>query len=111
MTVWHVLNSITADSYKPTEPAMDHMNQLLDYMNENPYSVIYCYTSERMFNFNLSTLYISVSDGRSQPGLCMELLSGPTEAKSCYSICCVSRTRCTIPELTGNKDTAINSTQ
>jgi hypothetical protein len=40
MTILHALNSIAADSSKPTVRTMEHVDQLFDYMPINPNAIV-----------------------------------------------------------------------
>ena len=50
MTILHTLNSIAADSSKPTERTMERVDQLLDYMHTHPDAVMRYYASDMILN-------------------------------------------------------------
>ena len=57
MTSLHALNSIVADSAKPTKQTMKRINQLLDYMHTNPNAVIHYHASDMILNVHSDASY------------------------------------------------------
>ena len=61
MTILHALNSIAADSSKPTELTMKHVAQLLNYMHSNPNAGVRDHASDRILNVHTDTVYLLIS--------------------------------------------------
>ena len=68
MTILHALNSIAADSSKPTERTMEGVDQLLDYMHTHPDAVMRYYASDMILNVHSDASYLSAGHGRSRSG-------------------------------------------
>jgi hypothetical protein len=59
MTILHALNSIAAESSKPTERTMERVEQLLDYMHTYPNAVVRYYASDMILNVHSDASYLS----------------------------------------------------
>jgi hypothetical protein len=68
MTMLHALNSIAADSSKPTKRTIEQVEELLDYMHTNPTAVVRYHTSDMILNVHLDASYLSAGCGRSRTG-------------------------------------------
>ena len=68
MTILHALNSIAAESSKPTERTMERVEQLLDYMHTYPNAVVRYYASDMISNVHSDASYLSAGRGRSRAG-------------------------------------------
>ena len=68
MTILHALNSIAADSFKPTEHTLEQVEQLLDYMNTNPNAFVRYHASNMIFYVHSDSLFMSSGCGRSRTG-------------------------------------------
>ena len=79
MTILHALNSIAADSSKPTERTMERVDQLLDYMHTHPDAGMRYYASDMILNVHSDASYLSAGRGRSQSGGYFFLGSLPRE--------------------------------
>ena len=67
VTILHTMNSIAAESSKPTERTMKHVEQHFDYMhtNTNPTADVHYHASNMILNVHLNVSYLSVSRRRS----------------------------------------------
>ena len=79
MTILHALNSIAAESSKPTERTMERVEQLLDYMHTYPNAVVRYYASDMILNVHSDASYLSAGRGRSRAGGYFFLGSLPQE--------------------------------
>ena len=68
MTILHALNSIAAESSKPTKRAMERVRQLLDYMYSNPNAIIRFRRSDMILNVHSDASYQTASRARSRAG-------------------------------------------
>ena len=68
MTILHALNSIAADSSKPTERTMERVRKLLDYMYLNPNAIICFRQSDMILNVHSDASYQTASRARSRAG-------------------------------------------
>ena len=68
MTMLHALNSIAAESSKPTERTMERVEQLLDYMHTYPNAVVRYYASDMILNVHSDASYLSAGRGQSRAG-------------------------------------------
>jgi hypothetical protein len=79
MTILHALNSIAAESSKPTDRTMERVEQLLDYMHTYPNAVVRFYASDMILNVHSDASYLSAGRGRSRAGGYFFLGSLPKE--------------------------------
>ena len=63
MTILHALNSIAAESSKPTDHTMERVDQLLDYMHTNPNAAVRYYASDMILNVHSDASYLSAGRG------------------------------------------------
>ena len=66
--ILHALNSIAADSSKPTKRTMERVRQLLDYMYSNPNAIIRFRRSDMILNVHSDASYQTASRARSRAG-------------------------------------------
>ena len=77
--ILHTLNSIAAESSKPTDRTMERVEQLLDYMHTYPNAVVRYYASDMILNVHSDASYLSAGRGRSRAGGYFFLGSLPQE--------------------------------
>ena len=64
----HALNSIAAESSKPTERTMERVKQLLNHMHTNTTTVVHYYASDMILKVHSNALYLSTGRGQNRAG-------------------------------------------
>ena len=81
LTILHALSAIASEQSKPTELTMKRVQQLLEYLNNNPKAVTRFRSSDMILNVHSDASYSSAGNGCSRAGGYFFMGSIPREGK------------------------------